>query len=76
MSEREVILLGDHVVYRDDIKGFDDVGVVVQANSSLYVVWNNETTPRIEIYERLRGARLDEVDAGQRVIQGSSMNFQ
>lgn len=69
MSEREVILLGDHVVYRDDIKGFDDVGVVVQANSSLYVIWNNETTPRIEIYERLRGARLDEVDACCRVIR-------
>ncbi|WP_110958202.1 phosphohistidine phosphatase [Acinetobacter baumannii] len=70
MSEREVILLGDHVVYRDDIKGFDDVGVVVQANSSLYVLWSNETTPSIEIYERLRGARLDEVDAQRRVIQG------
>ncbi|QNX02780.1 phosphohistidine phosphatase [Acinetobacter seifertii] len=69
MSEREVILLGDHVVYRDDIKGFDDVGVVVQANSSLYVIWNNETTPRIEIYERLRGARLDEVDGQRRVIE-------
>lgn len=69
MSEREVILLGDHVVYRDDIKGFDDIGVVVQANSSLYVLWNNETTPSIEIYERLRGARLDEVDAGQRMIR-------
>ncbi|HIN57421.1 MAG TPA: phosphohistidine phosphatase [Acinetobacter pittii] len=69
MSEREVILLGDHVVYRDDIKGFDDVGIVVQANSSLYVLWNNETTPSIEIYERLRGARLDEVDANQRVIK-------
>ncbi|MGC9640921.1 UNVERIFIED_CONTAM: phosphohistidine phosphatase [Acinetobacter pittii] len=69
MSEREVILLGDHVVYRDDIKGFDDVGVVVQANSSLYVLWNNETTPSIEIYERLRGARLDEVDAQRRVIR-------
>ncbi|WP_336153582.1 phosphohistidine phosphatase [Acinetobacter pittii] len=69
MSEREVILLGDHVVYRDDIKGFDDVGVVVQANSSLYVLWNNETTPSIEIYERLRGARLDEVDAQRRVIK-------
>ncbi|ELA8878919.1 phosphohistidine phosphatase [Acinetobacter baumannii] len=68
MSEREVFLQGDHVVYSDDIKGFDDVGVVVQANSSLYVLWNNETTPSIEIYERLRGARLDEVDAGCRVI--------
>ena len=68
--EREVILIGDHVVYRDDIKGFDDIGVVVQANSSLYVLWNNETTPSIEIYERLRGARLDEVDANRRVIQG------
>ncbi|PJG66751.1 phosphohistidine phosphatase [Acinetobacter seifertii] len=69
MSEREVFLLGDHVVYRDDIKGFDDLGVVVQANSSLYVLWNNETTPSIEIYERLRGARLDEVDAQRRVIK-------
>ena len=26
---REVILLGDPVVYRDDIKGFDHVGVVL-----------------------------------------------
>lgn len=69
MNEREVILLGDHVVYRDDLKGFDELGVVVEANSSLYVLWNKETTPSIEIYERLRGARLDEVDAGCRVIK-------
>ena len=27
----KVILLGDPVVYRDDIKGFDEVGVVTNA---------------------------------------------
>lgn len=66
---REVFLLGDPVVYRDDIKGFDDVGVVVQIGSSLHVLWNDETTPRVEIYERLRLARLDEVDAHRRMIR-------
>lgn len=65
----EVILLGDPVVYRDDINGFDDVGVVVQVGSSLHVLWNGEKNPRVEIYERLRLARLDEVDAGKRTIR-------
>ncbi|MCH7381166.1 phosphohistidine phosphatase [Acinetobacter higginsii] len=65
---REVFLLGDPVVYRDDIKGFDDVGVTVQVGGSLHVLWNGETTPRVEIYERLRLARLDEVDGHCRVI--------
>ena len=65
----EVILLGDPVVYRDDIKGFDDVGVVVQTGSSLHILWNDETQSRVEIYERLRPARLDEVDAQCRVIR-------
>ena len=63
----EVILLGDPVVYRDDIKGFDDVGVVVQTGSSLHILWSDETQSRVEIYERLRPARLDEVDAQCRV---------
>ena len=63
----EVILLGDPVVYRDDIKGFDDVGVVVQTGSSLHVLWNGETHHRVEIYERLRPARLDEIDGNQRI---------
>jgi len=31
--EREVILLGDPVVYRDDIKDFDELGVVVKTGS-------------------------------------------
>ena len=65
----EVILLGDPVVYRDDIKGFDDVGVVVQVGSSLHVLWNGEKNPRVEIYERLRLARLDEADLNCRVIK-------
>lgn len=65
----EVFLLGDPVVYRDDIKGFDDVGVVVQVGSSLHVLWNGEKNPRIEIYERLRLARLDEADLNRRVIK-------
>jgi hypothetical protein len=65
---REIFLLGDPVVYRDDIKGFDDLGVVVQTGSSLHVLWNDEHQHRVEIYERLRLARLNEVDAGCRVV--------
>lgn len=30
----EFILLGDPVVYRDDIKGFEEIGVVVKVGSS------------------------------------------
>lgn len=66
--DREIFLLGDPVVYRDDIKGFDDLGVVVQTGSSLHVLWNDEHQHRVEIYERLRLARLNEVDAGCRVV--------
>ncbi|KKW75738.1 phosphohistidine phosphatase [Acinetobacter sp. Ag2] len=65
--DREIFLLGDPVVYRDDIKGFDDLGVVVQTGS-LHVLWNDEHQHRVEIYERLRLARLDEVDAHCRII--------
>ncbi|MFW1816013.1 phosphohistidine phosphatase [Acinetobacter guillouiae] len=65
---REIFLLGDPVVYRDDIKGFDDLGVVVQTGSSLHVLWNDEHQYRIEIYERLRLAKLCEVEAGCRVV--------
>jgi hypothetical protein len=66
--DKEIFLLGDPVVYRDDIKGFDDLGVVVQTGSSLHVLWNDEHQHRVEIYERLRLARLNEVDAGWRVV--------
>jgi hypothetical protein len=66
--DKEIFLLGDPVVYRDDIKGFDDLGVVVQTGSSLHVLWNDEHQHRVEIYERLRLARLNEVDAGCRVV--------
>ncbi|MCE1272454.1 MAG: phosphohistidine phosphatase [Acinetobacter sp.] len=65
----EVILLGDPVVYRDDIKGFDDVGVVIQAGSSLHVLWSGEAHHRVEIYDRLRPARLDEVGAQCRMVR-------
>lgn len=65
---RDIFLLGDPVVYRDDIKGFDDLGVVVQTGSSLHILWNDEHQHRVEIYERLRLARLNEVDAGCRVV--------
>ncbi|MBV7307325.1 phosphohistidine phosphatase [Acinetobacter sp. CWB-G5] len=71
----EVILLGDPVVYRDDIKGFDHVGVVVQTGSSLHVLWNDETQPQVEIYERLRPARLDEVAAQCRVHRKDGNKF-
>ena len=68
--DSEIILLGDPVVYRDDLKGFDSVGVVIKSNgSSLKVLWNDEHYPRTEQYERLRVASLDEVDAQCRVIR-------
>lgn len=70
MSESEIILLGDPVVYRDDLKGFDCLGVVTKSNgSSLQVLWNDEQHPRTEQYDRLRVASLDEVDAQCRVIK-------
>ena len=70
MSEPEIILLGDPVVYRDDLNGFDCLGVVVKSNgSSLQVLWNDEQYPRTEQYDRLRVASLDEVDAQCRVIR-------
>ena len=66
----EVILLGDPVVYRDDIKGFDDVGVVTEpCINNFKVMWNGECHSRTEIYERLRPAILDEVDAQCRMIR-------
>ncbi|WP_416224536.1 phosphohistidine phosphatase [Acinetobacter sp. ANC 5045] len=66
----EVILLGDPVVYRDDIKGFDSVGVVTKSTgSSLQVLWNDESESKTEQYDRLRLARLDEVDVHSRVIR-------
>ena len=69
MSESEIILLGDPVVYRDDLKGFDCLGVVTKSNgSSLQVLWNDESHPQTEQYDRLRVASLDEVDAQYRLI--------
>lgn len=67
--DSEIILLGDPVVYRDDLKGFDNVGVVTKSNgSSLQVLWNDEHHPRTEQYDRLRVASLDEVDAQCRIL--------
>lgn len=68
-KNQDIILLGDPVVYRDDITGFDDLGIVTETGS-LKVLWNGEDHSRTEIYERLRLARLDEVDAHQRIIRG------
>ncbi|MEN8292107.1 phosphohistidine phosphatase [Acinetobacter radioresistens] len=68
--EQEIILLGDPVVYRDDIQGFDSVGVVTEACiNNFKVMWDGEKHSRTEIYNRLRPARLDEVDAQCRVIK-------
>ena len=72
MSE-EIILLGDPVVYRDDLKGFDSVGVVTRSNgSSLQVLWNDEHHSRTEQYDRLRPASLEEVDTHCRIISKGS----
>lgn len=65
----EVILLGDPVVYRDDIKGFDAIGIVTNACiNNFQVLWNGETESQTELYDRLRPASLDEVDASQRIV--------
>ena len=70
MKDQEIILLGDLVVYRDDLKGSDEIGVVTNTCiSNFKVLWNDETNSRPEIYERLRVARLDEVDAQCRMIR-------
>lgn len=69
MFDEEVMLLGDPVVYRDDIKGFEDVGVVVQTGSCFKVLWNGEHHPRVQVYGQLRLADLDEVEAGKRNIR-------
>lgn len=70
MNESEIILLGDPVVYRDDLIGSDEIGVVTNTCiSNFKVLWNDETNSRPEIYERLRVARLDEVDAQCRLIR-------
>lgn len=68
-KNQDIILLGDPVVYRDDIKGFNDLGVVTKTGSCFEVLWNGESNSSVTIYERVRLARLDEVDAGCRVIQ-------
>lgn len=66
---QEIILQGDSVVYRDDISGFDSIGVVTQSGTSLQVQWSGEDHSRVEINDRLRLARLDEVDAQHRLIK-------
>ncbi|EXS29167.1 hypothetical protein J690_1296 [Acinetobacter sp. 742879] len=72
MFDEEVMLLGDPVVYRNDIKGFNDVGVVVQTGSCFKVLWNGENHPRVQVYGQLRLADLDEVEAGQRIIKNET----
>lgn len=66
----EVILLGDPVVYRDDIKGFEEIGIVTNACiNNFQVLWNGEAESQTELYDRLRPARLDEIDLHRRVVQ-------
>ena len=66
----EVILLGDPVVYRDDINGFDEIGIVTESCiNNFKVMWNGETESQTEHYDRLRPARLDEVDAHCRILK-------
>ncbi|WP_046023695.1 hypothetical protein [Acinetobacter baumannii] len=72
MFDEEVMLLGDPVVYRDDLKGFDEVGVVVQTGSSFKVLWNGEHHPRVQLIGQLRLADLDEVEAGHRIIKNET----
>ncbi|WP_151731847.1 phosphohistidine phosphatase [Acinetobacter ursingii] len=67
-QDQDIILLGDPVVYRDDIIGFNELGVVTKTGSCMEVLWNDESHSRVEVYERLRPARLDEVDASCRII--------
>ena len=65
----EFILLGDPVVYRDDIKGFEEIGIVTNACiNNFQVLWNGEAESQTELYDRLRRARLDEIDGHYRIV--------
>lgn len=65
----EIFLLGDPVVYRDDIKGFEEIGIVTNACiNNFQVLWNGEAESQTELYDRLRPARLDEVDGHYRIV--------
>ena len=67
--EQDLILLGDPVVYRDDIKGFDLVGVVTNSCiNNFQVLWNGESESRTEVYDRLRPATLHEIEANIRIF--------
>lgn len=71
MNESEVILLGDPVCYVDSIQGVDEIGVVTNSCiTNFKVLWNDEINSKIEIYNRIRLARFDEVDAQCRMITG------
>lgn len=66
----EIFLLGDPVVYRDDINGFEEIGIVTNACiNNFQVLWNGEAGSQTELYDRLRPARLDEIDLHCRVIK-------
>ncbi|ENW95956.1 hypothetical protein [Acinetobacter sp. NIPH 298] len=68
------ILLGDPVVYRDDIQDSDEIGVVTNACvNNFKVLWNDEPKSKTEIYEHLRPARQDEVDAQCRQVDKNAI---
>ncbi|WP_151838077.1 MULTISPECIES: phosphohistidine phosphatase [unclassified Acinetobacter] len=64
MMESELIQLGDPVVFRDDIDGLDEIGVVTNSClDNFKVLWNDEMKSKVEKPEQLRPARDDEVVA-------------
>lgn len=71
MTNKKRLGIGDPVVYQDPIyPAYNKIGIVTETSTkNLKVLWDGEENHRTEIYERLRHARLDEVDAHTRIIK-------
>ncbi len=70
----ELIQLGDPVVYRDEIEGLDDIGVVTNSClDNFKVLWNDEMKSKAENPEQLRPARADEIVAQSRQVNTNAI---
>ncbi len=72
--EIELIQLGDPVVYRDEIEGKDEIGVVANScQDNFKVLWNDEMKSKAENPEQLRKAQADEVVAQCRQVNTNAI---
>lgn len=62
MMQGELLELGTPVVYRDEIDGQDEIGVVTNSRlDNFKVLWNDEMNSKVENPEHLRKANAEEV---------------